>query len=252
MQALELILQDAASMGITVCVAAGDHGSSDYWLPEQSPDDPNAQQCLMSPTPACANPPDGQARADFPASSPYALGCGGTTLNSSAGTITSEVVWNNNNGWATGGGVSGFPVPAYQGTVRATCNTTGTAVTGRGVPDVAGDADADTGYNIIVDDATIPPSGGPGPQVGGGTSAVAPLWAGLIALLNQSIGANVGFINTLIYSSGGTGFNDITSGNNDTVGNGCYQATTGWDACTGWGSPNGTTLLGILHPTGGH
>jgi kumamolisin len=223
MHSIDQALQDAASLGITVCVAAGDHGSGD-------------------------GQNDGNLHADFPASSPSALGCGGTTLNASGGTITSEVVWNNNDGWATGGGVSdpsatppGFPVPSYQRSVQATCSTTGSGLSGRGVPDVAGDADANTGYNIIVDGA---------PQVGGGTSAVAPLWAGLIALVNQSIGTKVGYINTLIYSSGGKGFNDITSGNNDTVGKGCYQTSPGWDACTGWGSPSGGALLGVLNPGG--
>ena len=103
---------------------------------------------------------------------------------------------------------------------------------GRGVPDVAGDASPETGYQILVDGQQ---------EVVGGTSAVAPLWAGLIALLNQQLGKNVGFLNPQIYPLGETPFFDITSGNN-----GAFSARTGWDACTGLGSPNGQLLLTSL------
>jgi kumamolisin len=105
---------------------------------------------------------------------------------------------------------------------------------GRGVPDVAGDADPATGYDVRVDGQSL---------VIGGTSAVAPLWAGLIALMNQKLGEPVGFLNPLLYGSlSGHGLlNDITSGNN-----GSYVAKSGWDACTGWGSPNGAKLLQAL------
>jgi len=101
------------------------------------------------------------------------------------------------------------------------------------VPDVAGDADPETGYNVVVDGQ---------PAVIGGTSAVAPLWAGLLALINQKLGANVGYVNPLLYSTAaGATFHDITSGNN-----GDYSAGPGWDACTGLGSPNGTALMTTL------
>ena len=209
MQSYDQAFQDAVALGVMVCTASGDDGSED----DQT---------------------DGQAHVDFPSSSPNVLSCGGTTLESSNGTIQSEVVWNDGSGnGASGGGVSEtFPLPAYQqsANVPASVNT---GHVGRGVPDVAGDADPDTGYNVEVDGQAI---------VVGGTSAVAPLWAGLIALLNQQLGKSVGFLNNSIYGAlSTTGFNDIVSGNN-----GAYSAGPGWDACTGWGSPIGTALLGGL------
>jgi kumamolisin len=130
---------------------------------------------------------------------------------------------------ATGGGVSDvFALPAWQSAagVPPSANKDG----GRGVPDVAGDADPNTGYNILVDG-----------QSGaiGGTSAVAPLWAALVALINQSNGKPAGFVNPTLYASGDSSgdFRDITSGNN-----GAYSAGPGWDACSGLGSPNGAKL----------
>ncbi len=204
-------LQDAAALGVTVCVAAGDNGSSD-------------------------GVGDNRQHADFPASSPFALGCGGTTLDSAdAVHIDSEVVWNDDTG-ATGGGVSdAFPLPDWQtgSGVPATVNPGN--FQGRGVPDVAGDASPHTGYKIRVDGSD---------QVAGGTSAVAPLWAGLIARMNQYLGVGgLGFLNAVLYSDPQSQrtFNDITSGNN-----GSYAAAVSWDPCTGWGSPNGDALLQIL------
>jgi kumamolisin len=156
------------------------------------------------------------------------LGCGGTSLVSSNGVITSETVWNDGvDGGASGGGYSTtFAQPTYQSAI--------TGQTGRGVPDVAGDADPNTGYNILVDGQT---------GVIGGTSAVAPLWAGLIALLNQKLNTRLGFINPAIYAlpEPNNGFNDITQGDNGT-----YSAGPGWDATTGLGSPIGTTLATLL------
>jgi len=103
------------------------------------------------------------------------------------------------------------------------------------VPDVAGNADPLTGYDVLVDGQS---------EVVGGTSAVAPLWAGLIARLNQQLGESLGLANTALYGTEGNGFHDITKGNNGT-----YQAGAGWDACTGWGSPDGTALLSALSGT---
>jgi len=201
--------QAAAAMGVTVCCAAGDNGSSDGVT-------------------------DGQPHVDFPASSPFALGCGGTKLTASGAAIGAEVVWNANpTKSATGGGVSGFfALPAYQAKAHVPAGVGGKA--GRGVPDVAGDADPASGYQVRVDGQNL---------VIGGTSAVAPLWAGLIALMNQKLGHPVGFLNPLLYGSlAGRGlFNDIVSGNN-----GGYTAAVGWDACTGWGSPIGDKLLKAL------
>ena len=202
--------QAAAAMGVTICVAAGDAGSSD-------------------------GVDDGVPHVDFPASSPYALACGGTSLQTAGGTITSEDVWNDGpGGGATGGGVSGnFPLPAYQAAAGVP-PMSGTSRTGRGLPDVAGNADPATGYDVLVDGERM---------VIGGTSAVAPLWAGLVALMNQQLGHAVGFLNPLLYGSlaGQPLFNDIVAGSN-----GAYSAAVGWDACTGWGSPRGAALLQAL------
>ncbi|MBO0775234.1 MAG: peptidase S53 [Actinobacteria bacterium] len=213
--ALDQAIADAAALGITVCAAAGDSGSSD----------------AVS---------GGQPHADFPASSPHALGCGGTTLhgNSATGTITSEAVWNDPGDGATGGGVSDvFPVPSWQSAAGVPARAGGGG-TGRGVPDVAGNADPSSGYQVLVDGQR---------QVVGGTSAVAPLWAGLLCRLAQAAGHSFGLVQTQLYAgiSAGTpvpGFRDITSGSN-----GAYSAGPGWDACTGLGSPDGTALLTRLH-----
>src|SRR5512142_683681 len=234
--AMDAAIADAAAMGITVCVASGDNGSGD----------------AVS---------DGKPHVDFPASSPHALACGGTKLiaSPSTGTISSEVVWNETaaNEGAGGGGVSDhFSVPSFQASAgvpaRATGSATGgghhkhhgsgtsggtgsaAAAGGRGVPDVSGNADPVTGYQIF--------SGGHA-QVVGGTSAVAPLWAALVSRLAEATGQRFGLIQTALYagvtpSAAVPGFNDITSGTN-----GAYAAGPGWDACSGLGSPDGTDLL---------
>ena len=213
-QAMNAALQDAATLGVTVTVAAGDNGSSDGQT-------------------------DQKLHVDFPAASPFALACGGTTLQGSGDQISSETVWNETakNEGATGGGVSNaFPLPPYQQSAGVPKNPQ-TQFAGRGVPDVAGDADPTTGYQVLVDGQN---------QVVGGTSAVAPLWAALIALINQKRGTNAGFINPVLYSLSGSGFNDITDGNNDDSNLGAYSAGKGWDACTGLGSPDGAALLAVL------
>ena len=182
---------------------------------------------------------DGQNHCDYPASSPYALGCGGTRLeaDTNTGAISSETVWNDGaSGGATGGGVSAvYSVPSWQANagVPAPSGSTG----GRGVPDVAGNADPQTGYQVLVDGKQA---------VYGGTSAVAPLWAALIARLAQATGHQFGLFQPVLYSGVApgadvSGFNDITSGNN-----GAYSAGPGWDACTGLGSPSATDLLARL------
>jgi kumamolisin len=108
------------------------------------------------------------------------------------------------------------------------------AAGGRGVPDVSGNADPQTGYQVRVDGQSL---------VIGGTSAVAPLWSGLIALLNQKLGKPVGFLQPTIYglATAKNAFRDITQGSN-----GAFAATRGWDACTGLGSPSGGNLLNAL------
>jgi kumamolisin len=197
--------QSAAALGITITVASGDNGST-----------------------------DGETgnNVDFPASSPNVLGCGGTALTASSGQRESEVVWNDqaSGGGASGGGVSAvFPLPSWQANAGV---PSADGAGGRGVPDVAGDASPETGYQILVDGEQ---------EVVGGTSAVAPLWAGLIAILNQQLGKNVGFLNPQLYASAEAPFFDVTSGNN-----GAFSAGPGWDPCTGLGSPDGAALLTVL------
>ena len=128
MNAFNALFHDAALLGIAVCVAAGDNGSSD-------------------------GETDGANHVDFPASSPWVLGCGGTTLIESNGQVSSETVWNDGSqGGATGGGVSQhFSKPAYQQKINVPLPIDSNP-TGRGVPDVAGNADPDTGYFVIVGD----------------------------------------------------------------------------------------------------
>src|SRR6202012_3227558 len=157
---------DAGGLGITV-TAAAEGGSTD-------------------------GATDGKQHVDFPASAPHALGCGGTSLHASGATISSETVWGGGaaaNGATGGGGVGEFALPSYQADAKVPDNVD-TSKPGRGVPDVAGNADPQTGYQTLVDGSQ---------QVVGGTSAVAPLWAGLVALLNQSLGAPLGFANPRLY-----------------------------------------------------
>jgi len=211
--ALDQALVDAAALGATVTVAAGDDGSTDRVS-------------------------GGGAHVDFPASSPHALACGGTRLdaNPTTGAVASETVWNNGSaGGATGGGVSDvFGVPDWQKNVDVPSASGGQ---GRGVPDVAAVADPQTGYKVRVDGKDM---------VIGGTSAVAPLWAALVTRLVQARGSSLGLAQPALYdavSPGATppGFRDVTTGNN-----GAYSASAGWDACTGLGVPIGSSLLASL------
>jgi kumamolisin len=207
MMAFESAAQDAAALGVTICAASGDDGSSDGVT-------------------------DGANHVDFPASAPHILACGGTNLQSANGVIKSETVWNDGKqGGASGGGFSNqFPLPAWQQSANIKPPSGG----GRGVPDVSGDASPATGYKVLVDGKSL---------VIGGTSAVAPLWSGLIALLNQKLGKQLGFLQPLLYTVPKTAsaFHDITTGSN-----GAFSAAPGWDAATGLGSPSGENLLKAL------
>jgi len=212
------LLEDAATLGVTVCVASGDKGSTDGVT-------------------------DGLQHVDFPASSPFALACGGTKLTAANGQYGNEETWNEmaNQEGATGGGVSDFfAKPSYQADapnlVVPRSKNPGNFI-GRGVPDVSGDADPVTGYDVYVDGQA---------SVIGGTSAVAPLWAGLTACINQLLGKRVGALTSLLYTQvapapGITAFHDITVGSN-----GAFSAGPGWDACTGWGSPIGSAIASAL------
>jgi kumamolisin len=209
MTAMDDAFQAAATLGLTVCVASGDNGSSDGVT-------------------------DGSDHVDFPASSPFALGCGGTSLKATASAISGEVVWNDGTGGgASGGGISAFfATPAWQTTLSAvTAAGTRTPLSMRGVPDISGNADPETGYEVRVDGSA---------SVIGGTSAVAPLWAALLTRMNQISGKPAGLINPKLYQTP-TALRDITSGNN-----GDFAAAAGWDACTGLGSPNGAALRNVI------
>jgi kumamolisin len=194
---MEAAAQAATEAGMIVFAAAGDNDSSDG-----------------GPTPA---------NVDVPASCPHVIGCGGTSKTSAA-----ETVWNNNpghtGGEGTGGGYSTiFPVQSFQ--VGAPPAPNGL---GRMVPDVSADADPNTGYIIYVHGEHI--------MGEGGTSAVAPLYAGLFA----AFGTKLGFVTPKLWANQDC-FNDITAGNN-----GFYAAGPGPDPCTGIGSPIGTKLAALL------
>jgi kumamolisin len=209
MTAMDDAFQAAATLGVTICVASGDNGSGDGVT-------------------------DGGDHVDFPASSPYALACGGTSVKASATAITSEVVWNDGSeGGAGGGGVSTFfALPTWQSGLQATgADGKAAPLTNRGVPDVAADADPQTGYNVRIDGTDT---------VIGGTSAVAPLWSGLLARINQLTGKSVGYLQPVLYKNP-RALRDITQGNN-----GDFSAATGWDACTGLGSPNGQAVAALF------
>jgi kumamolisin len=216
MALIDDVLKNLSTVGVTVCVSSGDAGADN-------------------------GSPDGKPSVNFPASSPNALGCGGTTLKVSGSEIEAEVVWNcvfDGMRGATGGGVSQrFERPFWQNGFEVPHPSSKTG--GRGVPDVAGVADPHTGCRIVV---------GGVETVSYGTSAVAPLWAALVARLNHAIGARLGsgHLNSLLYkvarqSKGNGTFRPITHGEN-----GAYHAGPGWNACTGLGSPMGDRLLEAL------
>jgi len=228
LNAVTMQLEDAAVQGVTFCTVSGDYG--------------------VDTTSYGGAPSDGHQHVTYPGSDPWALCCGGTTIGN-LGATAQEWVWNDSftfscfgspfsGSGGTGGGVSSyFPKPSYQnGTVIPLSLNGGGS--GRGVPDVSANSSPNSGYPITV---------GGNPCVGNGTSAAAPLWAGLIAVINAALGQNVGFINPYIYQFGSAIFRDIL-GAPGPVDNGLngvpgYPAGPGWDACTGLGSPDGMALL---------
>jgi subtilase family serine protease len=207
---LDDALHDAASAGITVVTSAGDSGATD------------GTESLA---------------VDYPASSPWVLAVGGTRLNVSQGKIQSEVVWGNGSNGGTGGGVSTiFPQPDWQ---KNASIPPFNGKSGRGIPDVAANADPLTGYQVRVDGEN---------QVIGGSIGGASLWAGLIALFNQGVNRHLGYINPILYKTLGPAgtLNDITEGTNSTAKFSGCKANPGWDYCTGWGSPDGVKILAAL------
>ena len=207
MTAMNSALQEAAARNITVLVASGDTGATDGTT-------------------------SSQPAVDFPASSPWVTSVGGTHLRASGNTIESETPWDDGAGGATGRGVSTvFQVPSWQANIGHPKTDQGFA--GRAVPDVVADASPRTGYEIEVDGQ---------PMVLGGTAAAAPLWAGFIALLNQGIGHNIGFLNEKLYTTLGPAsvLRRISEPSNSP------SQPSGWSALTGWGAPDGQKLLDAL------
>jgi kumamolisin len=208
--AMQAVLADAQRLRVNVVFASGDQL-------------------------ATAGLTDGKVHVWFPASSPYALGCGGTTLDTPlGGDAAAEAVWNDGSG-GTGGGISDvFPVPAYQSNLALPPSANDGAVR-RGVPDVAGAAAGMPGYRVVLNGANT---------VKDGTSAVAPLWAALIAIANAQRGTPLGFVNSALYSSPSL-LRPIIKGNNRADGKG-YDAGPGWNACTGLGVPKGADIIAAL------
>jgi kumamolisin len=220
-------LLEAARLGVTVCVAAGDDGSSDAIT-------------------------DGNAHTDFPSSSPYALAIGGTTVRSKT-TGQPDITWKegdglrNDNGGSTGGGVSAvFPRPSWQSNINI-ASVNGGAIAGRIIPDIAANADWNASPYLLVVDGKSQPNGG--------TSAATPLIASLIALVNANRGAGnrLGYVTPDLYQSstgaagaGTAGCVDVIDGNNDTAAAGGYNAGPGYDAVSGWGTPDGIKLMNAL------
>jgi len=226
-------LKDAANQKVTFCAVSGDYGVNTTARPRGNG---------SSGTSAS----DGKAHVLFPGSSPWALCCGGTTVGNINGTSFDEYVWNDDQG-ATGGGISNYftQVPDYQQDLHLPVSLNG-GNQGRGVPDVAGNASPNSGYAITVNGS---------PDTAGGTSAVAPLYAGLVALINAALGRPVGFLNPTLYRNSKTICRDVNpystnppSGPVDNSWNGVggYPAGPGWDACTGLGSIKGQALLNVL------
>ena len=213
------VLSLAVLRGVTICFSSGDDGDGSRPL--------NVTQKKH------------EISAHFPASSPHVLACGGTMPNDFA-EPKDEVVWNEDIGlvqMASGGGVSRtFGSPWWQSKDMIAKQAHGR--TGRGIPDVAGKADVETGYKVTVAGVDMPI---------GGTSSVAPLWAALIACVNQKLGTPAGFVTPLLYlhrEQFAAATTPVKRGDN-----GDYRAGDGWDACTGWGTPNGNALLKALGGT---
>lgn len=205
---MDHVFQDAALLGVTLCYSSGDSGDGSAMF--------------------------GRPVVQFPASSPHVLSCGGTHWVGSKSGEVKEVVWDERlakGRCQSGGGVSEmFKRPDWQYPAAVELKT---GMEGRGVPDVAGKADIETGYCMIVGgfDITM-----------GGTSAAAPMWASLVALLNQKLGARVGYLNPfLYYDLCRRALREQTEGSN-----GAFHAGTGWNPCTGLGTPRGVKLLAAL------
>ena len=222
--------QAAAGRGITVLIAAGDSGSNDGL---------GVDHCYV----------------EYASSDPWVTACGGTTIGNVAANRSSfdEIVWNDTffggQLGQTGGGVSDyFPQPSWQAAAGVAAASKNDNMVRRGIPDIAGNASPNSGYPYFM--------GGQSATMNG-TSAVAPLYAGLSAVINQTLGERIGFLNPTLYALGSqlgvdlgiNPFRDITQGdNNPNDGSNApyYTAGPGWDACSGWGSVSGNLLQSAL------
>src|SRR5713226_8324313 len=214
--------QATTQQGITFFASSGDNGATDYV---------DLKATKLSPTPTTS----------FPADDPWVTSVGGTSLERN-GTAFQEIAWDR-----SGGGFSSFfATPAYQQALPASVQSQ--LKQRRGAPDVAGDADPRTGLAIYTS----------GWELGGGTSASAPLWAAFMAIANQMAGYPLGFINSALYKLAASSvyaqdFHDITIGNNSVDRDGVqlkgYQVVPGWDPVTGLGTPVLDKLLPDLIAT---
>ncbi len=191
---LDELFTAAAMLGVSVFCASGDNGAEvDY---------------------------DGKPHVLAPASSPFAIACGGSQIVNT-GDATNEIVWER-----TGGGFSDrFGVPAWQGAADSAAARYAVK-SGRGVPDLA--AQAMPGYPVVFNETEF---------AMGGTSAVAPMWSALAARLNARLGAPIGFFTPLLYRTPpGTCFRNAPGTN------GKFHSGTGWNPCTGLGVPIGSAI----------
>jgi len=224
-KAVNTTFQEAAALGVTVFVSAGDHGSD----------------CGVG---------DKKAHVLYPGSDPYVTSCGGTSISNVSGTTFTEKVWNDNDdNWITGGGISdifcppNFALPIWQNWAGIP-GSANDGHKGRGIPDIAGNADGASGYEIFRNGVNI--------GAIGGTSATAPLYSALAALLNAGLGEPIGYLNPNLYAvPTAYVYRDINDGiSNARGGAPGYASGPGWDACTGLGVANGTALETALRGMG--
>ncbi len=220
--AIDLAFRAAAVRGLTVCIASGDTGSN-------------------------SKVSGGKAHVQFPGSDQWVVACGGTTVGSVHGAFFEEFAWNDTffgfDKGATGGGVSDFfAEPHYQHHHHAHVPpSVNDGHHGRGVPDIAANSSPNSGYPMFVRGT---------PFVANGTSASAPLYAGLFTVLNAALGYRLGFFNPFLYRHAKEICRDISGPpgptDNSLFGTPGYPCKHGWDACTGWGVIDGKKLLHLL------